>query len=270
MLISLMVAISGCTQYDSYEVRSCEDKLSAEAKIGVSSSYEIVHKSKVLNFYGEVKSESESVVYSCQIDTCLPSYMRVSSLKSEYSSAISANPMMSPQIPLDQYPDQLCILKAEASCPSSKYQSLDFTKILALEGSENASYSVRDVVVYSNPTCSEDSENPSCGEGLVLNPETSECVVLEASCSLEELPPGASVGYKLWSEEMNEYGECQIDSCQPGYELEEGSCVMTQMDPCDINPEMNPACPEYNMCVAFPMMPGCPGYNECEMSVDCI
>lgn len=92
------------------------------------------------------------------------------------------------------------------------------------------------------------------------------CMAEEVSCYFNEESHITGM-VQIYNQETQQYSDCTVTSCLEGYAIVDNSCqLIVPPDPCLINPQSNPSCPGYDMCIMIPMMPGCPGYNPCIMN----
>jgi len=231
-IILTLIALNLFSCSDSYtNVRSCEDDLDSDSKIGVYKALEVI-KTDIYNgidldpssstFLQNTETRRDYVMMSCRVYSCNPGYQLVYGIRNaffEKKKDLNFTPLFSDS----SVPSDLCV-EQERVCNSpfgesgvQFYKNIDISKAFSLTANAVATPpSIRDVAQYS------------------------QCYLNEVECDTTDLTAveGAMSGVKYFNKATRSYGSCFATACNLGYSLVGSACVVNAppADPCLNNP----------------------------------
>jgi len=217
MLMSLLLV--GCP--DSYrtaeETNNCLGLIGINHptfREGVESATQKMRMEYKKHLFGKEYVRDVKYLSACNL-TCKPKYTKYTLDTSNVFLFLSGG----------GFPDGVCV-PDPAECKKVKIKR---PIAIGLSSRGNAT----DYYEYiDDPECESEF---SCDEGYSINDndeDNPECVLNETDCSVEDLGEGGQFGTKTWDDENKEYNACVISECKDGYDLNNNTCELVEVQGC--------------------------------------
>lgn len=268
VLLGVMFLVS-CSKSTETKIESCIDNNQPKEELSSVSSFNKKIERTFWLMMGGVEladssseKEIEACTLVCKSGATARNFEPFSLITSESPAFVS---LMSYGISRSVCVPDVKICPATESSPAKEVPFIGFDYAQAtsfdLDVEVGTGKTAMDLVLYQ--ACEEDEGTPvECVDPLVRNSANNTCVEDKLMCTGIELIglDGADSVVKIFNTETNEYGACQILSCQANYNFNEATQTC-EIDLCSVNPaapECNPEPPaEPDACQIDPFSTEC-------------